>query len=252
MIDGSGPTCSALSSDASQLGFLLRTFLASSPWASTTFWLTWKLKATKRGRLYFQLQPSARRTSGSASSSSHDAWPTPITNNARGRAYRDDGTPYPNRSPGVQLADAVKIWPTPTSSDSNGVGLHGAGAPDLRTAVWFTPSAHDAKGSRTLPPGTTPAGKRPDGKKAQVGLDNQARTFPTPTARDWKGQGREAQLGNIGRLNPDWVEALMGYPPGWTLPSASPASIGPRSRTKSSTSGKPRARRPRGSGDAPA
>jgi hypothetical protein len=54
--------------------------------------------------------------------------------------------------------------------------------------------------------------------------------YPTPQASDWKNkdQSRDYTLGKMeyltgkkrseanGQLNPDWVEALMGYPRGWT------------------------------------
>lgn len=63
--------------------------------------------------------------------------------------------------------------------------------------------------------------------------------WPTPTARDWRsGKGRkpnghtpqlteriEADAGPTMRLNPDWVERLMGWPDGWTdLPPTGPAT----------------------------
>ena len=43
-------------------------------------------------------------------------------------------------------------------------------------------------------------------------------SWPTPTARDWKGKGREWSLPNHlgGSPNPTWVEWLMGWPIGWT------------------------------------
>ena len=55
--------------------------------------------------------------------------------------------------------------------------------------------------------------------------------FPSPAARDWRsGKGRTEnghtpQLPEVvgGQLNPDWVEALMGWPPGWT---ALPTELG--------------------------
>lgn len=58
--------------------------------------------------------------------------------------------------------------------------------------------------------------------------------WPTPQARDWKGEsgrslkGQErdlpsvTQMGVVGSLNPDWVDALMGYPVGYTLPDSEP------------------------------
>lgn len=51
--------------------------------------------------------------------------------------------------------------------------------------------------------------------------------WPTPCASDHHGSyrpgQRRGQLGDAvqchGRLNPDWVESLMGFPPGWTRTS---------------------------------
>lgn len=51
-------------------------------------------------------------------------------------------------------------------------------------------------------------------------------SWSTPQARDWKGPGGRAYKGQTkdlpaqteaqGKLNPDWVESLMGIPTGWT------------------------------------
>lgn len=64
--------------------------------------------------------------------------------------------------------------------------------------------------------------------------------LPTPTARDWRSPNNDErfpdQLPNFvgGKLNPEWVEWLMGYPVGWTdlKPSATQ-----RSRKSSRKSG---------------
>lgn len=51
--------------------------------------------------------------------------------------------------------------------------------------------------------------------------------YPTPQAQDarhgapteWEQSNQvQAHLHNVvgGKLNPTWVEALMGFPPGWT------------------------------------
>jgi hypothetical protein len=54
-------------------------------------------------------------------------------------------------------------------------------------------------------------------------LGMAARMWPTPVARDHKGIVMEGQLPTemakvegSGRLNPEWVEWLMGFPEGWT------------------------------------
>jgi len=66
----------------------------------------------------------------------------------------------------------------------------------------------------------------------KVALEEQ-KMLPTPTARDYKGARKPETLKKAGRnennslpdkiaayqkgtLNPEWVEWLMGYPPGWT------------------------------------
>lgn len=89
-----------------------------------------------------------------------------------------------------------------------------------------------------MPPGTSITGKTPCGRKVTVGLANQARLWMTPTARDHKdGSSSLANTpvnGLLGRqvltmpmggcdasesrrtLNPLFVEALMGWPTGWT------------------------------------
>lgn len=100
-------------------------------------------------------------------------------------------------------------------------------------ALWPTPDAGMAEGSRALPPGTSPTGRRPDGKKAQVGLTNAVKLWPTPGAANanhdvtltCSGDGRTEpnKLGwavaveptGSGKLSAAWVTRLMGFPDGW-------------------------------------
>jgi hypothetical protein len=104
------------------------------------------------------------------------------------------------------------------------------------TRLWMTPDT--PAGGRSMPPGTSITGRTPDGRKVTVGLANQARLWMTPTARDHKdGATSLANTpvnGLLGRqvltmppggddtsnarrsLNPLFVEALMGWPTGWT------------------------------------
>ena len=73
--------------------------------------------------------------------------------------------------------------------------------------------------------------------RSQVGAreDAVARTWATPKANDamqpgatpGKSDARQpltTQVGG-GRLNPTWVEWLMGFPLGWTLVDDGPASV---------------------------
>jgi hypothetical protein len=87
------------------------------------------------------------------------------------------------------------------------------------TNMWRTPSVAEEKNQNTL------------------GLELQ-KQWGTPTARDHKsGRGNEereykeltpmVERTQNGKLNPRWVETLMGLPVGWTMPScASPVTIG--------------------------
>ena len=68
-------------------------------------------------------------------------------------------------------------------------------------------------------------GKEYTGTRHAMKLIQAAKMWPTPIATDWKNRGcrdyrrnREHQLQTEvgGKLNPDWVEWLMGFPAGWT------------------------------------
>jgi hypothetical protein len=73
--------------------------------------------------------------------------------------------------------------------------------------------------------------KRADaGDVATMPLGAQVKQWGTPTARDHKsGRGNEereykeltpmVERNQAGKLNPRWVETLMGLPVGWTMPS---------------------------------
>ena len=81
-------------------------------------------------------------------------------------------------------------------------------------------------------------------------IPSTIKTWPTPTARDWKDSGKavinsdrnllpqkvarsnkEKWVKSGGSLNPTWVEWLMGYPSGWTDLSPSATVSSPTSPT---------------------
>lgn len=159
----------------------------------------------------------------------HDLWPTPKASAA------NYGRPRPNDRGDLQAA--VRMWPTPTASDGTGGrvssdpgGQRASGKKKyitLGTAVnhWPTPQARDyrtGQPSRVGRPGR------------QTNLNDLAAMWPTPTAtcvdmdtmeRQRYSREQLAQMRDdgepyvsqtTGMLNPAWVEALMGYPPGWT------------------------------------
>lgn len=166
-----------------------------------------------------------------------DTWPNWPT--ASATDYKGSSKPGQRRG---QLSEAmVRTWPTTDASVANDGEDLTSWLARRERVTWPTPSKSDPDGSRTLPEGTSPTGVRPDGKKAQVGLPNAAGHAPGA------------------KLNPAWVEQLMGFPSGWTLldpakpkpsgkrpassrkrrtePTASEPSATPSSRKSRSSSG---------------
>lgn len=96
----SGRKCSVLCKSSRPVGSLVRMCLTSSIYTSTIFYLTWKVRATKHGRLVFRLVPSAPRTSDRESL----LWPTPRSHEVGDYQLTPTG--------------AVRVWRTPTAYDA--------------------------------------------------------------------------------------------------------------------------------------
>jgi len=106
-------------------------------------------------------------------------------------------------------------------------------------SLWPTPTTQEVEHPEMV---LTPTGRRlsKDGKTSHsVGLADLATMWPTPQANSWGATGHRQMLqkhqdsgsisqdeklgmqaGNGGKLNPTWVEWLMGFPEGWTDLSA--------------------------------
>ena len=175
-----------------RLGAFSKMFLDTSVWASTKCYLTWKAKATPSNRLLFQLAPSMPRTDATESG----LWPTATT---------QDNPQV--RGQGKTIGTNVRMWATPTAAIARGTtaGRHsaahrpptkGGGRRDLRQDVrmWPTPRASEYKD-------TGPVGSKSHTHMKDKGyLCAETKDPQQPSAS----------------LNPNWVEWLMGYPPGWT------------------------------------
>lgn len=167
----------------------------------TPFLETWPRSGLMRSGTAYRLPPLVPLTAGTGCLS----WPTP---SAEQHNYQEDPAQWLERRErikakgingngmGMPLGIAVKLWPTPRHSDADRGGRGDLiqavrGNPNSHYKMWPTPTAVDHKGANTRAPG-----------KERPLCDDD---LPTRVARESSGQ-----------LNPQWVELLMGFPPGWT------------------------------------
>jgi len=106
----SGLSISGLSKNSGPLGSLEKMLLASSIWASTMCYLTWKAQGTPQGHLLYRLSPSMRNTEEIDSG----LWPTPTCNMISGGANHASPSVSAGKH-GLNLTGAVAMWPTPTA-----------------------------------------------------------------------------------------------------------------------------------------
>jgi site-specific DNA-cytosine methylase len=187
-------------------------------------------------------------------------WPTPVASAsimdgesaASWQARYERNGKGPGTSLGLGTAarmEQEKHWPTPSAGNFNdGAKLEGwraraervaayssAISPPLYIAVameqeknWPSPTAAIGTGGQT-----SRSGER-RGELLLTGAVREA-TWPAPAARDYRsGTGRAADNGHTpqlpevvgGKLNPDWVEMLMGLPAGWTNAAIPTSALG--------------------------
>jgi len=169
---------------------------------------------TRSGVLF--LQPPWEPITDATESSS---WPTPTACEWKGRG--------PN-SKQQGLAEKVKMWPTPTAVNRPMEG-------NVRLY-----RAKIEAGEMTEEEATQILGKSPFEAQGKIPA-----TWPTPQSNDAKNavvrhreKSLQVMLGGAlatsepsligGRLNPTWVEWLMGFPTGWTDLKASETPSSPK------------------------
>ena len=155
-LDTSGRTCLKSLSTKDPLTRLSKMLVASSMWHSTRCVLSWKVKATPQGRLYFQLLASTPPTKDKESGASERTlWATP------------------------QLTDGTRINQKPRAKEDLTEAAKQGGCSNLREQVhetmWRTPTTMDAKGdalkhATKLLQGKT---KRASGEQVQITLVDQ-------------------------------------------------------------------------------
>lgn len=144
-------------------------------------------------------------------------WPTPTVNMVSGGANHNSPAVL-ERGHGINLAGAVKMWPTPTvSGNHNRKGASKNSGDGLATAANFaTPQARDYR---------TGEAHRWDNPDKSRNLNDQVAKYPTPNTAGMDGgsnQRKAAKKNGMyithpgGKLNPAFVEWLMGWPLQWT------------------------------------
>jgi hypothetical protein len=106
-----------------RLGSLEKMLLATSAWASTTCFLTWKQRGTPQGRLLFQLVPSTPNTDETGFGLLHTPTATEGTGGGSAKSAELALSRTPRKSGAqrtIALRDVVKLWPTPTTRDHKG------------------------------------------------------------------------------------------------------------------------------------
>ena len=173
-------------------------------------------------------------------------WATPIANDAKGSDYG-----YSSGKKVNYLGGQVKNWATPRASATDSTRPNGKGGIPLADQVknWPTATTRDWKDTNaTVPPSRATPSKQTLGQRvAYIGLQDQAnlntngksqesQKWPTPRANKVHPQITEENREHLanrkksnleediaghcgkatGKLNPNWVEHLMGLPVGWT------------------------------------
>jgi len=126
-------------------------------------------------------------------------WPTPTV-------HGNTNAPKTGTKRGTGLATAVKRYPTPRASDKNGGRIvplgtkNGEGLNDV-----IERHCMDAMASWPTPTAT-----------AHKGWSQNHNRAASDDRIDYTVEREACKSGTPGRLNPDWVEWLMGCPVGWT------------------------------------
>jgi len=228
----------------------LKTSRATLPAGCITFCATWEDWVIERRGAYSARLNAVRLTNASECLS----WPTANARDWKGVPSTETGWHRPDngklRNDTLDKAVAIYGPPVPASSSTDG-----------SRPGWLTPQVQDSKHSGTNPTENgerdllvnqvnwaTPRAEMDSGAHNGIPdtLHSQMKAWATPQSRDGKGaEGRMIRDGkstdlpsqteveqtglwnrNNGKLNPRWVETLMGLPVGWTMPScASPVTI---------------------------
>ena len=203
------------------LGKMLKALLTSKKaWYSDRCKLTWKKKVSKSNVLLYQLQASVLGIKEKEFGLSDAMYPTPTSQDHS----RNTVPPSIGKTRGMDLsmrvvADQIKMYPTPTVRCEEG-GEQSERVEQTKSGGFILRKKNN--------PNKTFGAKLSD---AMIYLEKN-KIYNTPTTNDAKNltfpqsqKNRTSVIGNMiqqqkikpgGKLNPNFVEFLMGYPMNWT------------------------------------
>ena len=155
--------------------------------------------------------PASSSTDGSLP----ESWPTPNSQPAQRKLINGKNqSTKTGQIYGTSIAQAVQQWQTATVSTGAHRQKDGSMIDKLDQQVkqWPTPEASQ--------------GGRQGGSFSQNSWKKEDGTPKQPSLAQAKIMDQQVKNWSNGKLNPRWVETLMGLPVGWTMPScASPVTI---------------------------
>lgn len=182
--DTSGPTLQMELLQCDQVSASLKTSRDISRWGCPTLLKTWDAWVTERRGEYSARVKSAHLTRESGSSS----WPTVTASEAR-QGFQDRSRGMKGSQESLTtIVVKESNWATPEALNSTGYQIsNGQKALRLGSQVTSGLAAPDNRSS----------------------VGSRQESWATPATRDTQ----------TGKLNPRWVETLMGLPVGWVMPS---------------------------------
>jgi hypothetical protein len=249
MRDTSGLRCLEQFGKFNQVGLWARTFadllIGTGDWYSTRCKLTWKLKATKSSRFYFQLVPLTHHTDETASGSWLLKTPTrmdgEVSSGKKNAVSGNSGTLAQEIMSSYEpTMKKLGLLPTPTAMDSSNATVN------MKSTQVKKGSMHSVTLTRALAMGMLPTPLASDCGEKVTGLENQMSLtkmirqglLPTPNSFDLntarsqetleKAKQRHKEKGVVlqnslrqmdgqgFQLNPLFVAEMMGFPKNWT------------------------------------
>lgn len=141
------------------------------------------------------LHPGAKIRPSLAMMARRSLWPTPRASANENRQTRPTPSQLAGKH-GLNLATAVHLYPTPIATDGDKMSSKSLSrlveTGSLNGRLWPTPRTVDSRNGRT-----------------SKGAKEKYSAGPTLTEAVWGDRPG-------GKLNPTWVEWLMGWPLGWT------------------------------------